>query len=217
MTSTVSPGLQIVADPVGKHPAGDALDGDHPVLVVGRGAERIIAPHFLAADLRLERQMLPGLEREGLAQARAECRSGSSSLRRSRARSRRLSARGNARSILPVGVGIGARQILHRPPADGRGARCDGRAARRGSAAGRPAPRASPRPAPPRSPSDIPSSKLARVGLQCRAAISSSSNSSTSNSSGTKRQHQSSPSAMRRALSSVPSPSRTVHSDASSR
>ena len=40
------------------------------------------------------------------------------------------------------------------PRANGRDARCDARAARRGSAAGRPAPRASRRRAPPRSPRD---------------------------------------------------------------
>ena len=64
ITSSVSPGFRLVADPVGKDAARDPLDGDHQILVGRRGAQRIVAPHFLAADLGPQRQMLPGLEAE---------------------------------------------------------------------------------------------------------------------------------------------------------
>ena len=117
---------------------------------------------------------------------------------------------------LPGRVGVGARQELH------------DREQMAEMLAVVPAPSAEDRPlvrghlelgfgrAPPRSPSDIrPRTRADRAQFRDRSAACSVS--STSNSSGTKRQHQSSPSAMRRALSSVPSPSRIVHSDASSR
>ena len=62
-----------------------------------------------------------------------------------------------------------------------------------------------------RSPRDIrPRSCAGRARSRARSALRAVS--STSNNSGTKRQHQSSPSAIRRALSSVPSPSRIVQS-----
>ena len=88
--------LQIVADPVGKNAPGDPLDGDHPVPVGRCGAQRIVAPHFLAANVRSQRQMLASLERESFAQLGRNIEIGSNWLRQSPERSRRHAARGNA-------------------------------------------------------------------------------------------------------------------------
>ena len=113
MTSIMSPAFSLSPTQLEKTPAGDPLDGHHPVLLVGRGAQRIIAPHFLAVDVGPQRQMLAGLERERSRAARAELRSGSNWPRRSRARSRRPASAWKCSAILPDRVGIGARQILH--------------------------------------------------------------------------------------------------------
>ena len=64
ITAIRSPGFRLLRRPVGEDAAGDALDGDHQIVVRGRGAERIIAPHLLAADHRHQGQMLAGLEPE---------------------------------------------------------------------------------------------------------------------------------------------------------
>ncbi len=208
-------GLQLIADPVGKQPAADALDGHQPVIVVGRGAQRIIAPHFLAIERRAERQMLPRPERELVAQLGRNFEADRIRLVRLRHDLR------DPKRVEMLGHPTRSRRGRYAagtasPPANGRDVRCDGRAGRRGSGAGPRAARASRRRAPRRSPSDIPP-RTARGSGAMPASIAACSASSTSNSSGTKRQHQSSPSAMRRALSSVPSPRRIVHSDASSR
>ena len=57
-------GFEIVADPVGKHASGDALHRHHQIILERRGAQGIIAPHFLAVDIGEQCQMLAGL-REG--------------------------------------------------------------------------------------------------------------------------------------------------------
>jgi hypothetical protein len=55
-------GLEVIAGPVGEEAAGDALDGDLELVVGGRGAQRIVATHFLPVDDRHDGEMLAGLE-----------------------------------------------------------------------------------------------------------------------------------------------------------
>ena len=59
-------GLQLVAHPVREQPAPDPLYRHHPVSFGRRGAERVIAPDFLAIDRCAERQVLTRAERERL-------------------------------------------------------------------------------------------------------------------------------------------------------
>ena len=147
-------GLQLIADPVGEQPAADALDGHHPVGLVGRGAQRVIAAHFLAVDRRAKRQMLTRLERESLAQLGRDFeadRIGFGGLRDDlrdlqRVEMNRPSTR-SRRDRCAAGTAS--------PRANGRDVRCDGRAGRRGSDAGPRALQAALQQAPRRWPSDI--------------------------------------------------------------
>ena len=140
---------QRLGDPVRKHPARDALDGDFDRALVRRGAQRIITPHLLGPDVGLERQMLPRLESERLGQLGRH-------LEPDRHRLVGLGHDlGNPQRVEMLGHPTRQRRgrcaaNAASPPANGRDARYDARAVRRGSAAGRRVRQVSLRPAPPR-------------------------------------------------------------------
>ena len=60
-------GAQIIVGPVRKEAAGYPFHRHHHFIVLGRDAKGVIAPHFLAADICLQGQVLTRLEDEGLA------------------------------------------------------------------------------------------------------------------------------------------------------
>ena len=209
-------GLQLVADPVGEEPAADPLDRHHPV-----AARRARCTANNCAALPRRRSSRASVRCWPALNAKRSRSSGGISKRieLASAVSGTISATRSAwkcSAILPGRVGVGARQELHHreqmaemlavvaaPAAEDRalvGGRLELRFGehRRDRRA-------------------IFVLELARIGRDAARRSAACSVSSTSNSSGTKRQHQSSPSAMRRALSSVPSPRRIVHSAASSR
>ena len=119
ITWIVSPGLQVLVDPVGEHAAAHLAHADAQLAVVDAGADRIRAAQVLAVDVAAQRQVLALGEAEHVAQLVPARRTRRSPPRRCRARSRARAAGGSRRrraGVAQIGLKCsnGSRQARQR-------------------------------------------------------------------------------------------------------
>ena len=213
MTSIVSPAFSVSPTQLENSPPPMRLT----VTIQSRrrgGAERIVAADFLAVDVRAQRQMLAGAEGEALAQLGRNFepdRIGFAGFGNDLRDAERVEMLGHPTTSRRdrCAAGTASRR------ADGRDARCGGRAGRRVSDAGRRAIPAALRQAPLRSRNDIPPQTRAgraRCPLRSRPAVVVDLEQFGDETPIPVESFRHPP-----ALSSVPSPRRIVHSEASSR